>query len=288
MKLPPATTVGDFAEVEGVKVFYRSSGTGAPILLLHGFPTSSYDWRALMDPLSKFGRVLAPDLYGFGYSGFSEQVGLPQFLPEFLDAMSLDRVTLVGYDYGGSLCLSYAVENPSQVSRLIVMNTTAYPDWIDHARKSPSYALIRRMMKNPIYRRMALLLLNQRDIQRFLAPKSEAPIPREELAHQLLFIKRGMRTLTRMRPRPYTEAFFQELELSGRRTAEGIRKLRLPTLIIFGEDDPYFPSGTAERLHRDLRGSRLHILERTGHMLMEERPERVAELITTFLKETPS
>ena len=59
---------GSFVQIGGRRVFYRKAGSGQPIILLHGFPASSYDWRRLLAPLSKLGMVIAPDIYGFGYS----------------------------------------------------------------------------------------------------------------------------------------------------------------------------------------------------------------------------
>jgi len=287
IRLEDPRQVGSFVDVRGVKVFFRSAGSGSPIVLLHGFPSSSYDWREFLAPLSKFGRVIAPDLYGFGYSEASSQIDISKFIPEFAAAMSLDRFTLGGYDRGGSLALEYAIENPGRVSRLIVMSTTTYPDWVDHARKSPAYAPTRRMMSNSLVRSIALtFFLGRKRLQHILAPTSGVKIADDILDLQSVFYKRGIRNLARMRPVPYTEPYFAAIEEERHRLAEKVRDLRMPTLIVFGKDDPYFPLGTAEHLHRDIAGSTLHVLEHAGHVLTEERPKEVIDLIVAFLAET--
>src|SRR5713226_4370228 len=97
--------VGRYIEIKGNKVFYRQAGSGEPIILLHGYPTSSYDWRKLLAPMSNFGRVIAPDLYGFGYSELPRGEGplaarLFSFLDDFVSSMKLERFRLVAYDWG--------------------------------------------------------------------------------------------------------------------------------------------------------------------------------------------
>jgi pimeloyl-ACP methyl ester carboxylesterase len=278
---------GSFVDVRGAKVFFRSAGSGSPIVLLHGFPSSSYDWREFLAPLSKFGRVIAPDLYGFGYSEAASPNDLSKFVQEFAAALSIDRFTLGGYDRGGSLALEYAIENPGRVSRLIVMNATTYPDWVDHARKSSAYAPTRRMMSSSFVRSIALtFFLSRKGLQRILAPTSGVKIADDILDQQSIFYKRGIRNLAKMRPVPYTEPYFAETEELRRRLAEKVQDLRMPTLLVFGEDDPYFPVGTAEHLHGDIAGSTLHVLEHTGHVLTEERPKEVIDLIVAFLAAT--
>jgi pimeloyl-ACP methyl ester carboxylesterase len=275
--------VGEFVDVGGVRVFYRSAGSGEPIILLHGFPTSSYDWREVIGPFSGFGRVLAPDIYGHGYSGMPKGGNLLGFLPGFLSALSIENFNFVGYDAGGYIGLAYAVANPTRVDKLVIMNAPAYPNWIGHARTSPSYAPLRRMMTNPPYRWLGLAMLNKSLVQRLLTAPSGSPMPPEDLALQLQFFRRGMKGLVQMRPRPYTEPFFKAMEGAMAWLAQGLQHLTMPTVLIFGRDDPYIPDDTPGRLHEDIKGSTLHLLDRTGHFLMEQRPKEIASLISPFL-----
>lgn len=281
------TKVGQFVDVKGVKSFYRSAGAGAPFLLLHGFPTSSYDWREFLGPISKFGRVIAPDIPGFGHSESSKEIDpnkiLRNFVPDFVSAMSIDNFGLFAYDVGGSLALDYAIRNPSRVTRLVIMNAAVYPDWIGHARTSQAYAPIRRMMNSAMTRRIFLALMSRGRVQQILAGNSGVRISDEVLGQQSLFIKRGFRSIAAMRPAPYTEPFFKILEDILGQLEGQVKGLKVPTLIIFGKNDPFIPSGTAEHLHGDLAESELHMLEGTGHFLLEERPQQVLGLIEAFL-----
>jgi pimeloyl-ACP methyl ester carboxylesterase len=289
LELENPKDVGSFVSVGGAKVFYRSAGSGSPIILLHGWPMSSYDWRQFLAPLSKFGRVIAPDMFGFGHSEAPIDHNPWRFVSEFIEAMSLDRFTIGGYDRGGSLSLEYAIQNPGRVSRLIVMNAATYPDWVDHARNSVAYAQIRRITRSSLARGIALnFLINRRRLQQIMAPTSGIAISEDVLNQQLFFLKHGFRNLARMRPVPYAEPFLVESRRQRQVWAVRVKELQMPTLIIFGKDDPLSPPGTAERLHQDIAGSRLHVLEHTGHFLTEERPQGVIDLVGTFLSGTAS
>src|ERR1700731_4569379 len=104
MPLENPRGAGSFIDVKGKRVFYRKAGAGDPILLLHGFPTSSYDWRKILPQLSRSGLAIAPDLYGFGYSDLpkGDQPVLAKLFPfidDFVSAMNLQRIRLVAYDW---------------------------------------------------------------------------------------------------------------------------------------------------------------------------------------------
>ena len=108
-------------------MYYEEAGSGDPIVLLHGNPTSSYLWRSVIPELSPLGRCIAPDLIGFGRSGkpdirygFFDQA---RYLTALLDALELEEITFVGHDWGGALAFDWACQHPERVAAIAFMET---------------------------------------------------------------------------------------------------------------------------------------------------------------------
>ena len=121
---------------------YRESGTGDPIVFLHGNPTSSYLWRNVIPRLESEGRCLAPDLIGMGRSGKPEIeyrfVDHARYLDAWFDALKLERVTLVIHDWGSALGFHWARRNPGRVAGIAFMEAIVKPlgwdEWPKDAR----------------------------------------------------------------------------------------------------------------------------------------------------------
>ncbi|HZJ53767.1 MAG TPA: haloalkane dehalogenase [Myxococcaceae bacterium] len=109
-------------EVLGSRMAYVDRGAGAPILLLHGNPTSSYVWRNILPYLEPLGRCIAPDLIGMGHSGKPELAyrfaDHARYLEAFIDALGLDRATVVAHDWGSALGFDWMTRHPARVRRL--------------------------------------------------------------------------------------------------------------------------------------------------------------------------
>jgi haloalkane dehalogenase len=118
-------------------ISYRETGTGSPIVFLHGNPTSSYVWRNVLPLMADFGRCLAPDLVGMGHSGkpasayrFQDHA---RYLEAWFAALDVRDVVLVGYDWGGVLALDWASRHPDRVRGVVVfetfLRTMHWSDW---------------------------------------------------------------------------------------------------------------------------------------------------------------
>ena len=112
-------------------IFHRETGDGAPIIFLHGNPTSSYLWRDVMPAVGAPGRKLAPDLIGMGDSGkpdidytFDDHT---RYLDAWFDALGLDDVVLVGHDWGGALAFDWAARHPGRVRGVAFTETIVKP-----------------------------------------------------------------------------------------------------------------------------------------------------------------
>ncbi len=295
-RLEDPLQVGRFVEVGDMRIFYRSSGEGEPILLLHGFPTSSYDWRRFIEALSGFGKIIAPDLYGFGYSDSPKDAeytltGYLGFLKDFLNTMGVKRFTAIGHDWGSYLALGYALENPGAVTGLVLTTFLEDQEWLNWARGSvahPVYSTIRRGWVNPLSRWVFRLILSRKGLKKTLPSIGliypETILSDEVLDQWVLLFRRSTKNAWKL----YTESNLRIVELKLPEYEAKARELDIPTLLIVPRDDPVGSMAAAERLHEALRNSTLHALEKTGHFLLEERPEQVIELITSFLQRSNS
>ena len=133
---PVAPFVSSYEDVRGSKIHYVEYGTGDPILLVHGIPTSSLVWRNVIKPLSRHGRVIAVDLVGYGLSDKPNiqyrLTELQDYLSDFIRQLDLHRVTLVVHDLGGFVGLPVAAMNADRIQRIVAFETVFGP--IEDAR----------------------------------------------------------------------------------------------------------------------------------------------------------
>lgn len=130
-------------------IFHEERGEGPAFVFLHGNPTSSYVWRNVLPALDGVGRLMAPDLIGMGKSGkppigytFDDQA---RYFAAWFDALGLDDVVLVGFDWGGALAMDWAARHPGRVGGLVLMETIIKPyRWSDMpAGARPRYEALR-------------------------------------------------------------------------------------------------------------------------------------------------
>lgn len=138
-----------FVPVRDLRLAYVELGQGAPILFLHGNPTSSYLWRNVMPELSKLGRCIAPDLVGMGSSDKLDSPGPDsyrfathqRYLDDFISALGIDNnLTLVVHDWGSALGFDWANRHPNQVRAIAYMEALVRPfaDWAEWNEASTS------------------------------------------------------------------------------------------------------------------------------------------------------
>ncbi|PZD74071.1 Haloalkane dehalogenase [Acaryochloris thomasi RCC1774] len=124
--------LSNFVELSNdLNIHYLDEGSGDPIVLLHGVPTSSYLWRDIIPELATRGRVIVPDLINFGLSDKTEDplsfVEHGQLFGEFVDTLDLEDITFVGHDWGGPIGLNYIVDNPDNVEALAFFESPIVP-----------------------------------------------------------------------------------------------------------------------------------------------------------------
>lgn len=275
---PPTTPHERDLMVGSLRLHYRELGEGPPVLLLHGWPTSSFLWRKVMLPMAAHNRVLALDLPGFGDSdkpadGYTFRF-FRQAIAGFLDALGIERVGLALHDLGGPLGLSFAVHEKQRITALALLNTLVYA--------KPSWAVVAFVLAC----RLPLL----RD---YLTSASGL-----KLAMQI-----GMTRRARITPellhgvcRPFAtpaarQALYRTpLRLSPRgmlQIGRELPTLKVPVRIVYGARDRILPdvAQTMAQVKRDLPQAQVTVLPDCGHFLQEDDPEQVGSLLAAFFAE---
>ena len=273
-------------ELDGVGVFLREGGReGAPALLLpHGYPCSSYQYRNLIPALADRWHLVAPDFPGFGYSDTPPDFphtfdGYADFLDRLVRRLGLRRYALYLHDYGSQIGLRLAIKAPERVAALIIQNGDIYEDAL-----GPKYDGLKAYWANPTP-----------DGHRKLADAVSEPGYREEFLNDV-----RSDLAARIPPDLWTLAWRQttprRVEI-GVALMEGLkenlawfpryqaylRQHRPPTLIVWGPQDGYMPAAAARAYLRDLPDAELHLLD-GGHWALETNLAEIVSLIRDFLQ----
>jgi pimeloyl-ACP methyl ester carboxylesterase len=275
-------------DIGEARVAYYEEGSGKPLLLLHGCPFSSFIWRKVIARLSSHYRCLAPDLLGLGDTEAPEgadwslraQVAM---VLAFLDALGIEHAHVVGHDHGGAIAQLLAAEHPERIDRLVLSNAEAYDNWPSDEERP-----FVRATQIPVLGDMILWAWSRRPVFRLVLKEAKAVHDPEVLTPELLdgYIRANLSDRHR---RTKTKRFLAgQFDPKNNRVTtdllDGLRRFDHPTLLVWAEDDPHFGPKWGERLRQDIPGAvRLELLPDTGHLLMEERPERFAVLVGEFL-----
>ncbi len=265
-----------YAAVHGLRLHYLEAGEGDPILLLHGFPTSSHLYRKILPALGKTHRAIAIDLPGYGRSDKHLDLTYDyelyaNTLNAFLDTLGIQKTHLVVHDLGGPAGLYWATHNPGRVRSIVVLNTLVFPEvhWTVTAFL------------------LALRLPGLRDF--LVSPKGLVATMKLGVVHKE---RMNRETLT-----PYTAPFETKparkalikagsgLGIGGlAKIAKKLPSLEAPLRLIYGEKDRVLPdvAKTMKRIQTLRPDAELTALPNCGHFLQEDAPERVAELIAEF------
>ena len=264
------------ADLSGLRLHYRSSGEGEPVLLLHGWPTSSFLWRNIMPPMAASNRVIALDLPGFGESDKPLDASysfryFERVIEDFLQALAIDRVGLAVHDLGGPVGLYWACQHADKVSRLALLNTLVYPEvsWavvaFVAAVRLPG---LRSLVTSPWGLKQAMRIgmadsarVTPEVIEGVQAPFRTAPARRALARAGCNLNSKGFRDI-----------------------AEKLPSFECPVRIVYGERDRILPdvSRTMTRVRTDLPQAELTVLPDCGHFLQEDRPDEVGRLLAEF------
>lgn len=276
-----------YADADGVRVFYREAGAAdAPVLLLlHGYPTSSHQFRELIPLLGGHFRVIAPDLPGFGFTqvpAAREYVysfdNLALTLGAFVDTLGLEQYAMYIFDYGAPTGLRLALAHPERVTGLVSQNGNAYLEGLGDA-----WAPIRRYWAEPTAEHRQVVHDNVLNLEgtRYQyeegVPHPELIAPESYTLDALLMERPGNKDIqldlfydyrNNLTLYPAFQQFF--------------RNTRLPTLVIWGKGDPFFIPPGAQAYARDNPNAIVELLD-TGHFALETHVRHIAGRIIDVL-----
>jgi pimeloyl-ACP methyl ester carboxylesterase len=276
-------------QLDGVDVFLREAGPrGAPVLLLpHGYPCSSYEFRGLMRALADRWHLVAPDFPGCGYSGTPARFrydfdGYADFLDRLMQALALPRFALYLHDFGSQIGLRLAIARPESITALVIQNGDIYEDAL-----GPKYESLLAFFRQPTPEAKAKLaeaislegfkdeFLNQVNTER------AAHIPPDlwQLHWSLMTPQRRQIALDVILGLQHNLAWFPRYQAY-------LRQHQPPTLIVWGPQDGYMPESSARAYLRDLPSAELHLIDGGGHWLLETHLDEVAALMGDFLART--
>jgi pimeloyl-ACP methyl ester carboxylesterase len=266
-------------------VRYRDTGTGPPLLFVHGFLTDGSLWRKVVPLLEPEFRCVVPDWpLGSHRPALSESAdltppGLARIVADFIENSGLERVTLVGNDTGGAICQIVATRHPERLARLVLTPCDAYENFLP-----------------PMFRPLQVIAR---------VPGSIWAIGQSLRLTPLRHAPNAFGWLSKHGPDPeVTRAWLQpSLEgrevrrdvakilrgISSRYTLEAAARLRefdRPTLIAWAPEDRFFKFRYAERLAEAIPDSRLERIEDSWTYVSEDQPMRTAELIAAFARDT--
>jgi pimeloyl-ACP methyl ester carboxylesterase len=286
--LMPRTIVGRI-EADGVNVFYRTAGAAtAPIvLLLHGFPTSSFQYRELIPRLALRYRVVAPDLPGFGFTEVPTQRNykysfdaLSGTILAFIDALQLKRYALYVFDYGAPTGFRLAMARPERITAIVSQNGNAYEEGLGDA-----WGPIRKYWAEPtaenrdVIRKNILTLEGTRwQYTHGVADPDSVPPESYTLDAALL-------------ERPCNKDIQLDLFLDYANNVrlypkfqEYFRKSNPPLLAIWGKNDPFFIPPGATAFQKDLPDAKVQFLD-TGHFALETHVVEIADAMNEFFND---
>ncbi len=260
---------GEFIDVGGRRLYYYAAGTrgtGVPLVLVHGFPTSSRLWHSVARDFPDGHRLVILDLPGFGRSEPGPEDATctthAEALLACLDDLGIERACLVGHGTGGAVVQRLTVQAPARVSHLALLDSAAF---------------------GATPRRMAAVVRRFGALNRHLPPALLAGLVHGSVLRGFAVPERSRLTLdtclTAFTTTAGRAALVGHLRALGRcdtaETTPRLASLGIPTAVLWGADDPFFPVALAHRLAAAIPHATLDIIDGARHFLPEDAPERV-------------
>ncbi len=268
---------GEFVDLAGKRLYCYAAGTrgdGVPLILVHGFPTSSRLWHSVARDFPDGHRLVIVDLPGFGrsdpLSGSADCAAHADAMLALLDEFGISRGCLVGHGMGGGVVQRIAVRAPERVSHLALLDSAAF---------------------GVAPRRMAGLARRLGGLARALPPGLLAGLVQGSLRRGFAVPERSRLTLDTCL-QPFTTAAGRDqlarhlAALDRCDTAETTPRLAalgIPTAILWGADDPFYPVSLAERLRDAIPHATLDLIAGASHFTPEDAPDRVISRLTELV-----
>ncbi|MDQ4084778.1 MAG: alpha/beta hydrolase [Actinomycetota bacterium] len=258
------TADGDLAYVQG--------GEGTPLVLLHAFPFSRQMWRHQYDGLTTHVRLLTPDLHGFGESPLSTRppdLGvMADGVLALLDRLRLDRVVLGGLSMGGYVAMEVLRRRPAVVGGLVLADTKASADPEEGADNRRRMADLLEQRRSP------------RPLVHDVLPTLVSDTTRQNRPDTVAWLRDIVESTD-----PLAAAWAQRAMAARPDSFETLRQVRVPTLVLVGDEDRLSPPSDAEAMVRAVPGAQIAVLAGAGHLSAAEAPAEFNSLVSDFVLE---
>ncbi|HVL32304.1 MAG TPA: alpha/beta hydrolase [Actinomycetota bacterium] len=287
-------TSSHFVDLNGTRVHYLDEGKGdPPFVLVHGWGSSVVKWRDTVPLLAQDRRTLAIDLPGFGRSDIPEFASyspgwMAGAVRAFMDTLGIERTVLVGNSLGGLASVYFAAAWPERVAGLVLAAAALPNDRVEDPK-----ALLQMLAPGvpgvgpALYRRWLRTRTAEQHVAEGIARNCAEPtrVSKETLA--LLEEEMHERLADRARIRPVTMANRHMMWVLGarrERTWRIVRSLRVPTLLVWGDQDRLLPVSIAERAVQAIPGAELVVMPVCGHNPQVELPVEFSGVVTSFAR----
>jgi pimeloyl-ACP methyl ester carboxylesterase len=281
----------------GITLHYASAGSGPLMLFVHGFPEFWYEWKDLLADFARDHRAVAPDMRGYNLSSKPAQVEqyrarhLVEDLRLLLDHLGAQRCTMVAHDWGGAVAWSFAAAHPERLDRLVIINAPHPVIFARELRDNPAQQqasaymnLFRsdkaeRVLADEGYARLQRMTLDA------WAANGGAATPEDRRAYLDAWSQPGALTggLNYYRASPLHPPADGDPPPPALDHAPEAFRVRVPTLVIWGERDQALLTGNLDGLEAHVEQLRVARIPDGSHWVVHEQPARVAALIRGFL-----
>jgi pimeloyl-ACP methyl ester carboxylesterase len=266
------------------RITYRERGSGEPIVFVHGVLVNGDLWRGVVPELADRYRCITPD---WPLGAHSEPMkpdadltthGLGRLVADFLDALSLQEVTLVGNDTGGAICQMVVTRHPERVGRLVLASCDAYEVY-----PPQPFGFLRWIGRVPAATALAAHSVRLRALRRTplaFGWVTSGPLPREISDS---YVTPGYRADIRRDTRKVLNGITNRDTLEAARHFGDFKK---PVLVAWADGDKLFPAHLADRLAADFPDARRETVTGSRTFIGEDQPQQLARMIDEFLRST--
>jgi pimeloyl-ACP methyl ester carboxylesterase len=267
---------GRLIDTSAGRVFIHQDGSGPPLVLVHGMFVSHWYFRPVIAELRRHFRVTAIDLPGFGESDRPpleryryDAASAAALVDEIMEALDIPAATLVSHSMGGGVALALAAHHPARVTRLVLEDAWVYPIEMPLLGRLALQPMLGSMLFKHLYSRRDL-------VRHFRGVFRDPALVTGELVDYYWerFNRAGAREAGLAALRAFASMLADPVEPA---------RVRVPTLIVWGEEDRLFPLAHGRRLAREIPGAKLVIIPVCGHSPHEERPDEYLRAVIPFL-----
>ncbi len=261
-------------QLNDIQMAYTDTGTGRPVVFIHGYPFNRSLWNEQVAALSSGFRLIAPDLRGFGETDASDGTAtmnqMAQDVAQLMDHLEIPRATIAGLSMGGYVALAFYKQLSSRVRALILADTRATADSEEAKQTREQQA--------------------QKALSEGMAGIADAMLPKlltpDTVSKRPDVVKRVRDMMLKTKPEGAAAALRGMAAREDQ--SELLAKISVPTLILVGVDDAITPVTDSEKMHQLIGGSRLVVLENAGHVSNLERTDEFNAALHDFLAESNS